>query len=205
MMKLIKWKILIVTCIICLLPVLFGIAVWDSLPETVAIHFDINNNPDNFASKGFAVFGIPFLMVFFQIVCCVINDINAQKHGECAKFEAVLKWIIPVVSIILQIVTLGIGLGWDIDVRLVAALLVGAMLITTGSCLPKLDYIKNYNLSAEKARRINRFLGIETVVMGILFIISTLLPPIFTVICLFLLIPYAIIGIIYGIKVGKGK
>lgn len=204
-MKVIKWRILTVTCLVCLLPVLLGLAVWDSLPEVMAIHFDINNNPDNFASKGFVVFGMPLLMVLLQIICCIINDANAYKHGDRVKFERVTKWIIPVMTIVLQIVTLGIGLGWNIDVRIVVSLLVGAMLITLGNYLPKFDYIKNYDLSAEKARRINRFLGIETVIMGVLFIISTFFPPIFTVICLFLLIPYAIIGIIYGIKVGKGK
>ena len=204
-MRFIKWKILIVTCLICLLPILFGIAVWDSLPEIIAIHFDINNNPDNFASKGFVVFGMPLLMVLLQIICCVINDVNAYKHGDRIKFEKVTKWLVPVMTVVLQIVTLGIGLGWNIDVRVVASLLVGAILITQGNYLPKFDYIKNYDLSVEKARRINRFIGIETVVMGLLFIISTLLPPVFTVICLFLLIPYAIIGVIYGIKVSKGK
>lgn len=204
-MRFIKWKILIVTCLICLLTILLGVAVWDSLPEEVAIHFDINNNPDNFVSKGFAVFGMPLLMVLLQIICCVINDVNAYKHGDRIKFEKVTKWLIPVMTVVLQIVTLGIGLGWNIDVRVVASLLVGAILITQGNYLPKFDYIKNYDLSVEKARRINRFIGIETVVMGLLFIISTLLPPVFTVICLFLLIPYAIIGIIYGIKVGRGK
>lgn len=204
-MKVIKWRILTVTCLVCLLPVLLGLAVWDSLPEVMAIHFDINNNPDNFAPKGFVVFGMPLLMVLLQIICCIINDANAYKHGDRVKFERVTKWIIPVMTIVLQIVTLGIGLGWNIDVRIVVSLLVGAMLITLGNYLPKFDYIKNYDLSAEKARRINRFIGFETVVMGVLFIISTIFPPIFTVICLFLLIPYAIIGMIYGIKVGKGK
>ena len=204
-MKVIKWKILTVTCLVCLLPVLFGLAVWDSLPEVMAIHFDINNNPDNFASRGFAVFGMPILMVLLQIICCVINDVNAYKHGDRVKFEKVTKWIIPVMTIILQIVTLGIGLGWNIDVRLVVSLLVGAVLITIGNYLPKFDYIKDYDLSAEKARRINRFIGFETVVMGLLFVISTFFPPVFTVVCLFLLIPYAIIGIVYGIKIGKGE
>lgn len=204
-MRFIKWRILIVTCLVCLLPILLGIAVWDSLPETMAVHFDINNNPDNFASRGFAVFGMPILMVLLQIICCVINDVNAYKHGDRVKFEKVTKWIIPVMTIILQIVTLGIGLGWNIDVRLVVSLLVGAVLITIGNYLPKFDYIKDYDLSAEKARRINRFIGFETVVMGLLFVISTFFPPVFTVVCLFLLIPYAIIGIVYGIKIGKGE
>ena len=62
-MKFVKWKTLIVTCVVCLLPILLGVALWNELPESIAIHFDINNNPDNFAPKGFVVFGLPFLMV----------------------------------------------------------------------------------------------------------------------------------------------
>lgn len=202
-MKFIKWKSLIITCIVCLLPILLGLVLWDKLPDTMAIHFNINNEPDNFASKGFVVFGFPLLMVLLQAFCCFINDINAHKHGERKKFEMATKWIIPIMSIILQIVTLGYGLGWNIDIRVVATLIVGIIFLVIGNYLPKFDYIKDYNVDTEKARRINRFIGFETVILGVLFIISIFLPPITTIICLFLLIPYAIISIIYGIKVGR--
>ena len=202
-MKYIKWKSLIITSVVCLLPILLGIALWDSLPDTMAIHFDINNNPDNFASKGFVVFGLPAMMMILQIFCCFINDINSHKHGERKKFENITKWIIPVLSLVLQIITFGYGLGWNIDIRKVVALIVGVMFITLGNYLPKFDYIKNYDMDTEKARKINRFIGFETVIMGILMIVSIFLPPIATVVCLFLLIPYAIISVIYGIKVGR--
>lgn len=202
-MKFIKYKTLIVTSLVCLLPVLLGVALWEKLPDTMAIHFDINNNPDNFAPKSFVVFGLPVLMVLLQIFCCFINDVNAKKHGERKKFEMATKWIIPVMSIILQTVTLGYGLGWNVDIRKVAMLIVGGVLLVVGNYLPKFDYIKNYDINAEKARKINRFIGFETVVLGILFLISILLPPVFSVACLFLMIPYVIIGIVYGIKVGK--
>lgn len=203
MMKFMKWKTLILTCVVCLLPILLGVALWEKLPDIMAIHFDINNNPDNFASKGFVVFGLPFLMVILQIFCCFINDINAKKYGERKKFEMATKWIIPVMSIILQTVTLGYGLGFNIDIRKVAMLIVGGVLLVVGNYLPKFDYIKNYDVSTEKARKINRFIGFETVVLGILFIVSIFLPPIFSVACLFLMIPYVIISVVYGIKVGR--
>lgn len=203
MMKFIKWKYLIITCIVCLLPILLGVALWDRLPDTMAIHFDINNNPDNFASKGFVVFGLPLLMVLLQTFCCIVNDINAYKKGEREKFSRVTKWIIPVMSVVLQIATLGYGLGWDIDMRRIATFIVGLLLIVTGNYLPKFDYIKNYDLDVEKARKINRFIGFETVIMGLLFLISLFLPPIASVVCIFLFIPYAIISVIYGIKVGR--
>ena len=204
-MKLVKWKILIVTCIVSLLPIILGVALWDSLPERMAIHFDLYGNPDNFASKGFVVFGLPCLMAFLQIICCGINDINAYYKGPRKKFETVTKWIIPIMTIILQIVTLGYGLGWNIDIRKVTGLIVGTILIVIGNYLPKFDYIKNYDIETEKARKINRFIGFETVIMGVLFLISVFLPPIASAICLILLIPYVVLSIIYGIKIGKNN
>lgn len=202
-MKKIKWRFLFITCVVCLLPILFGVAMWDSLPDKIAIHFDINNNPDNFGSKGFAVFGLPVMMVALQIICCVINDLNSAKHGERKKLEYATKWIIPAMSIVLQIITLGYSLGWDLDIRKYSIIIVGIIFIIIGNYLPKFDYVKNYNVDTEKARKINRFIGFENVILGILFLISAFLPPVTSVICLLLLIPYTIISIIYGIVVSK--
>lgn len=204
-MKFIKWRSLLITCIICLLPILLGIALWNELPDTMAIHFNIYNEADNFASKTFVVFGLPILMSFLQMISCFINDINAYKHGERKKFERVIKWIIPILSIILQILTLGYGLGWNIDIRKMLALIIGVMFLILGNYLPKLDYINNYNVDTEKARRINRFIGYETVIMGVLVLITIFLPPIATVIWIVSLIPYAMISVIYGIKTGRNK
>jgi len=202
-MKFIKWKTLIVTSLVCLLPIILGIALWSKLPSSVPIHFDINNNPDNFASKEFAVFGLPVLMVLLQFINCIITDINSKKHGERKKFEKVVKWIIPFLTVVLQIITFCYAIGYKVDIRRVVSVIVGIILVVIGNYMPKFDYIKNYDLSTEKAKKINRFIGFETVVMGILFLISIFFPPVATIVCLVLLVPYAIIGVIYGIKNGR--
>ncbi len=200
-MKFFKWKIFLITAVVCLLPILLGVSLWNSLPESMAIHFDVYGQPDNYASKGFVVFGLPLLMVALQGVCCFINDINAKKHGERKKLESVTKWIIPCMTVVLQIITLGYGLGWNVDIRKTVLLIVGTMFLVLGNYLPKFDRVKNYDIDTEKARKINRFIGYETVVMGLLFIISIFLPPMWSVWCLLLLIPYAIISIIYSVAV----
>ena len=204
-MKMIKWKIFLITALVCLLPMLLGISLWDRLPETMAIHFNVYGEPDGFATRGFTVFGLPCIMVVLQFICCIIFDLNAKTKGERKKFERVTKWIIPVMTMVLQIAILGYGLGWQLDMRTVAALVVGGILLTVGNYLPKFDDIKHYDLDTEKARKINRFIGFETVIMGLLFLISVLLPPMATLVCILLLIPYALIGVIYGIVVGKSK
>ena len=200
-----KWKSLVITCIVCLLPILLGISLWSKLPNTMAIHFNVNNRPDNFASKGFVVFGLPILMMVLQTFCCFINDINAYKHGERRKFTRVTKWIIPIMAIILQTATLGYGLGWNIDIRRLAVFIVGVILLVIGNYLPKFEGTKMQNENEEKARKIQRFIGYETVVMGILFFLSLLFPPVVSLFCLFLFVPYAIMSAIYGIKVGRER
>ena len=202
-MKTIKWKMFFITGFVCLLPIVAGILLWDKLPDTIAIHFDINGNPDGFASKAFAVFFFPFMMFVLQGICCVITDFKAKQYGEKKKFERVVKWIIPVLSILLQGITFIYALGYNVDIRKTVAVIVGVMYILIGNYLPKVDYVKNFKIDSEKARKINRFVGIILVIFGLLFIGTIFLPPISTLICLLLLIPFTAISIIYAIKVTK--
>ena len=202
-MKIFKWKIFAITGAVCLSPILLGLALWHRLPDTMAIHFNIYGVADNFAAKPFVVFGIPLLMVLLQAFCCLINDINAYKYGERKKFELVTKWIIPCLTIALQVVTLGYGIGWKLDIRRIVSVIVGVIFLVIGNYLPKFDHIKHFDVDTQKTRKINRFIGYESVVMGLLFFTSTLLPPVSAVICVCLLIPYAIVSIIYAIVIGR--
>lgn len=204
-MKKVKWKILIITSAVCLLPVLLGVIFWNDLPDLMAVHFNFNNEPDNFAKKPFAVFGLPFIMVLMQIFCCIVNDINSSKYGENKKFDKIAKWIIPVMSIILETAIIFVGLGKNVDIRIVAAVIVGITFIALGHSMAELNYIKNYKVEPEKARKINKFVGRTMVVMGILMLITIFLPPIATVIWLILLAPYTLVCAVYGIKSAKEK
>ncbi len=202
-MKHIKWKTLIITSLVTLVPILFGVLFWNQLPDVIATHFGISGNPDGFSSKGFAVFGLPLLLMALQIFGCIVNDVNAYKHGEKIKFERFVKWIIPCISIVLQAAIFAFALGGNVDIRRIAMIIVGAEFIGMGNYLPKLNYIKNYNLDTEKARKINRFVGIETVIMGVLALATIFLPTIFSVAWLVLIVPYVVIGLVYGIAVAK--
>ncbi len=198
-MKHIKIKPLIITSIMCLLPIIPGVILWDKFPSQMAIHFDVYNNADNFASKGLVIFGLPILMVILQIFYCFSNDINSHKYAGKVKFDRITKWIIPVITILLQGATYRYNLGYSTDVRRVAIVIVSVVFILTGIYLSKLDYIKNYNVDAQKARKINRFIGFGSVIMGLLFLISVFLLPVYTLICLILLIPFTIISVVYAV------
>ena len=199
-MKLVKWKILFLTGFVCLIAMVPGLVFWKELPDVMPIHFDISGNPDGFASKAFVLLGLPFLTAFIQGIACVINDVTTHNKAVNKKIEAVTKWIIPSVTIIIETSTVMFALGADVNIRRVAMLTVGLLFVLSGNYMPKLNYVKNYKISTDKARKINRLVGFETVIMGILFLIGAFLNAAWSTVCLLLLIPYFIIALVYSIK-----
>lgn len=192
-MKKINFKFIIITMIICLLPMIFGIAMYNQLPDKMAVHFDINNEPNNFFPKAVAVFGLPIFMSLFQLICCVMTDLG--KKESSSKLEKVAKWVLPVTSIVLYITTIIFNLGIEVDVRKIACLLIGIIIILMGNYLPKVksgDYINIHPkalVENEKIwRKYSRALGYTYVISGVLIAISILFQPIVSAIVVLLFI-----------------
>lgn len=78
--KKMKHKIKIsISIIICLLPMIAGVIFYHQLPDRMPIHFGINDVPDNYASKGFALFGIPILLAVVQSVIMIATYHSAKE------------------------------------------------------------------------------------------------------------------------------
>lgn len=204
-MKHIKWRILIVTCLACLVPCVFGIFLYDSMPDVMAIHFNLRNEPDNFASKEVVLFLLPLLMAVMQAFMCVITDIFDKKHGE-GKAVTVAKWLVPIITAGVWVITILFSKGTVTDIRRPIVFLLGFVYIIVGNYLPKLDYVKNYKFDTDTARRINRFSGFGFVIFGLLFLISAFLPTVVSVVCLVLFVVFIIVYVFYvTIEARKSK
>lgn len=188
-MKRIKLKPLIISCIICLLPILLGVSLYDKLPDSMAVHFNFHNIPDNMAPKAFAVFAMPCLMALLQIFCCVVHDINAAKKGINKKFEIVIKSIVPFISVLVYAAIIAYSLGAALDMRKIAMFMVGFIFIAMGNYMPKFTS----NAARAKSKKFLRIIGYESVILGLLFIITIFLPAEFSVGALILLIPCTVI------------
>ena len=118
-MNFIKWKTLITTGIVCLLPILLGVYLWDILPDEIAVHFNLYYEPDGFASKGFAVFALPGILLLLQVLFCIGCDLGINKK----KYIPIMKWIIPITSIVVNPATYAYAMGVAVDMRWVAGIL----------------------------------------------------------------------------------
>ena len=72
-------KMLLLTSIITLLPVFIGLFLWNQLPDSVATHFGLDNQPDGYSSKAFAVFGLPLILLAVHLVCVVATKIDPKS------------------------------------------------------------------------------------------------------------------------------
>lgn len=206
-MKKINFKILIITCIACLLPIVLGVVFYNDLPDKIAIHFDINNNPDNYFSKSLFVFGMPVIMAIIQIICCITNDLQDKNPEANKKVTSIFKWIIPIIAIVMYTITLMYALGNLIDIRKVVMIILGTMFIVMGNYTPKT--VGNTHLNFPKIKseqvyaKVKRIFGYIFIINGILFIVSILFDVMISVGLVGLIILEAIILLIYTIIKNK--
>lgn len=175
-MNKINWNFLIFTCMICLMPICLGLYFYEELPETMAVHFNFENQADNFASKNFALFGIPIIMVLLQTFCCIISDINENKKGNPPKIIKIVKWIIPIITAVVYVLTILVGLGKEVNIGKIISIFLGLMFMVIGNYMPKMSYENakgniNPMPKTEKAfKHMIRLLGYTFVIGGILVI-----------------------------------
>ena len=174
-------RTLIVTSIVTALPILAGVLLWDRLPEVMAIHFGMDNAPNGFSGKAFAVFGIPLFCLAMQWVAAFITARDPGKRNISPKLYGVILWIIPVTSLTAALVVYSTNLGYEINITFIMELLMGFMLIFIGNFLPKarrnhsIGIRVPWTLNNEKNwNRTHRFAGYLWVIAGIVIIALTL-------------------------------
>ena len=130
-------KTMILASILTLAPMAAGAVLWDSLPDMMATHFGLDNQPDGFTAKPFAVFGIPVLLLAVLWVCAYGTSRDPKKQNISGKMFRLVIWIIPVVSVLVSIVMYSYNLGNRFDVTLLGGIFTGLLFMIIGNYLPK--------------------------------------------------------------------
>ena len=200
MKKKIDWKILIITTLMCIVPIIFGVILYNRLPEQMAVHFGLNNEPNSFASKEFALFGIPLLMTVLQIICCISSDCMEQKKQN-KKYITVYKWIIPIIGMVCYLTMLAYGAGIELEMRIIVCITLGIIFMIVGNYMPKTEINKLQMRYVRKDfwEKIKRPAGYFFVIIGLAFIISAFLNSIVSFILMIILIICAVLTTIYSL------
>ena len=194
MLKENKWKILITTLIV-LLPILVGCILWDRLPDTIATHFGVDNEPNGWNSKTFAVFGLPGVMAALHLFCLIATSVDPKQKNIGKKALGIVFWIMPATSLIMCTMTYAVALGVQVDVGFVAILFIGLLLIVLGNRMPKAKQNYSFGIKTpwalddpENWSRSNRVGGFCMVIAGVVLVLTSFLKN------LWILFPAFILG-----------
>lgn len=172
-------KVLIITSVIILLPILAGVILWNQLPEQIPSHWNAVGEIDGWSSKPFTVFGMPLLLLAFQWLCVLGTSADPKKKNHPQKILHLVLWIIPVLSILLHTLVYAMALGKAVRVEVVMPVFIGLLLAIVGNYLPKCK--QNYTIgikipwtlnSEENWNRTHRFTGRLWVVCGLIIMLT---------------------------------
>lgn len=130
-------KLLIISTLICLLPIILSLLVYDKLPDTMPIHWDIKGNPDGYSSKAFAALGLPLMMAGLNLITHFALNTDPKKANSSIVLKLIGKLTIPFLSVTIVPITMFAGLGYEISIEKIVPAFAGLLFVIVGNYLPK--------------------------------------------------------------------
>ena len=174
---------LLISSVIILLPILFGLAVWEQLPEKVATHWGPNGQPDGWSSKAVAVFFMPAFLLAMHFFTVFVTGKDPKNQNQSAKIMHLRFWLIPILSLFVGAMTYATALDSAISPILILPLFMGITFILLGNYMPKCQQNQTIGIKVkwtleneENWNATHRFGGKVFVICGILLLGGVFLP-----------------------------
>ena len=172
-------KKLIITSIIILVPIIIGLILWNKLPDKLPTHWNAAGEVDGWSSKAFLVFGMPLILLAVQWLCMLGTAADPKKQAHSEKVIYLILWIIPILSVALNVISYLAALGKPVRVEIVMPVIIGLVFTIVGNYLPKCK--QNYTIgikipytlnSEENWNKTHRFAGWLWTVCGIVIMLT---------------------------------
>lgn len=207
-------KLVTMSSLVLLLPILLALFLWQSIPEQIATRFDLSGQVVHRSSKIFAIFGVPaiLLLTHFLVIFGISRDPNTQKAGQ--KMQLVLYWLVPLISLVLQtgLILSAAGLIELSFIAMLVYLVLGLAFIFLGNYLPKVKYNQTVGIklpwtlsSEENWDKTHRLTGKVWVFGGVLTLFFSLLGQMGIWLLIVLLALMILIPIVYSYRLRQGN
>lgn len=200
-----KWK-LIISTVMVLLPIVIGAAIWDILPERLAIHWGVDGTADGWGSRYTAVVLPSCIMLVAHFVCILACFLDPKNKGQSKKALGLVIWVCPAVSVYTGAFVYASALGMEFGGGKGSIAAIGLMFAVIGNYLPKCRQNNTIGIkikwaleNEENWNATHRFGGKVWLIGGLVLIASTFLPVgLMAVVLIVLITVMAVIPIIYS-------
>ncbi len=194
-----KWKA-ILSSVVILLPMLFGLLMWKQLPANMVSHWGGDGVADGTAPKAFMVFGMPLILLALQWLMLLVETVLQKNNPQNHKIIAITYGIVPVTSLVVHVFIYSVALEKEWDLFALIPVLVGALFMYIGNYLPKTTRNRTMGIKLrwtmgndENWQKTHRLGGKLWFWSGLVMMVSALLPIKFTIAVLIAMI---IVGVV---------
>ena len=131
-------KLLLLTSIVILFPILWGVTIWSQLPNQIPIHFHLAGQANNFQSKLLVVFGLPLFLLLVHLFVIFVSARDPKNQTMNKKMGKVIYWLTPIVSLGVFYLIYSKALGSTTNPSIFASALLGLIFVMMGNYMPKL-------------------------------------------------------------------
>jgi len=175
--------VLALTSFICLLPVILSLVIYDDLPDQVVMQWNLEGNPNWYAPKAVAAFGLPVFFLIINIFVGLFKYKDKQFENTSKPMRVITEWFVPVLSVIIVPILLFMAMDVNIPVPLIALVLTGVILIIFGHYMQKnkQNYIIGIKLpwtlrDSDNWDKTHKMAGVLWIICGIILVILAFLP-----------------------------
>ena len=190
----------LISSLIIILPALYGLIIWDKLPDEMVSHIGLNGEADALSPKALCVFGIPLVFLVMHLFGLWISGKDPGNKNQNKKAMGVVFWILPASSMFVNTLFYSTALQKKFNPMALVLGLLAFMFIFIGNYLPKCKQNATMGIkikwtleNAENWNATHRFAG------RIWFICGFLLLP-----CILLsekALPFILFGVIFATAV----
>lgn len=212
-----RWK-LIISSLVILLPVVFGLVFWQDLPATMTTHWSASGTPDGASSRSFSVFALPGILLLFHWLLLFFLKKDPNNNRQHRKVFDLMYWMLPVISLCINGAMYAVAMDREFSPLTLIALMMGIMFIAIGNYMPKCKQnstlgvkIKWTLQSEENWNATHRLTGKVWVACGLAMLAAMLLPEkafiavMLIVMAVMIAVPFIYSYLYYRKQVQKGE
>ncbi len=173
----------LVSSLVTLLPMMFGILFWNKLPDVVTTHWGADGVADGFSGKASAVFVPPVIMFALNLLCMIATAFDQNGRNQNKKAMGIIFWILPIISLLVNGAMYNAAFGGDLQLQWLFMALFGILFVIFGNYLPKIAQNRTMGIkiswtlcNEENWNKTHRMAGKLWVAGGIVLIATSFLP-----------------------------
>jgi uncharacterized membrane protein len=164
----------------------FTAVVYSSLPERIPTHWNLDGEVDGWASRLWGSLLAPLVSAGIWLLLPLLRRVDPRRRNY-DRFESTFWLLVNLMVVffaVIHVMTLGVALGWAIDVTRVVTVIAGLLMAMLGNYMPRLrsnwwmGIRTPWTLESESVwRSTHRLAGFTFVIGGLVTVVAAMLPP----------------------------